>query len=235
MRSLDEWAIRSWTAAHHTAANAIAWLTAEPPADLRFQLPAGERCPIAPLSPIDTLRLPAWVARDYAGDRHRCDPAADAPGADGVPGPVHRLERRLRYELGRSYAVHMRYLPLDGSLAHATLFASCDRNEAAHVRDQFVAVVEDFLAHGPDQDELDRDIDQFTRSFDRRDAIPELLDRTALDILSGRETHSPASRLARLRDVTPEACREACAAAFESALLVGPVGSSPALGGTSTQ
>jgi zinc protease len=230
MRLLDEPAIRSWTAAHFTAGNAVAWLTAEPPADLRFHLPPGEPCPIPPLRPIEALRFPAWTPRDYPGIAVGVVLPRTPEARMGIRILINRLKQRLRFELGRSYVVSLRYLPLDGSMAHATLFASCDRGEAAAVRDQFVAVVDDFLSHGPIQDELDGDIDQFSRSFDRRDAVPALLDRTALDMLSGRETHSPAARLTRLRDVTPSACRDASAGAFATALLGAPVGTLPGRG-----
>jgi hypothetical protein len=139
---------------------------------------------------------------------------------------ANRLERRLRFELGQSYTVGLVALPLDGSVSHAFLFASCEPGQAVTVRNEFTAVIDRFLADGPTPSELELDIDAFTRSFDRRDAIPELLDRTARDILAGRETHPPAARLARLREVTPAGCREACAAAFETAILAGPVNKS---------
>jgi zinc protease len=219
--------LAEWAAARYTTGNAIAWLTGEPPAELRFRLPAGDRRPSEPLRPIPGLPLPAWGARGYPGVAVGLILPRSAAARMGIRTMILRLEQRLRYELGHSYAVNLNYRGLDATTAHAALFASCSPPDVVSVRNAFAKVIAEFLDSGPTEEELDRDVDAFQRSLDARDAVSQRLDRTAMDLLFGRPLHDPATRLTRLREVTPEACREASSVAFDSAIMGGPFGNAP--------
>src|SRR5262245_26443891 len=109
--------LRDWAASRYATGNAIAWLTGEPPADLHFRLPVGDRRPSEPLRPIADLPLPAWSPRAYTGIAVGLVLPRTAAARMGIRTLILRLERRLRYELGHSYSVGMEYLSLDATTA----------------------------------------------------------------------------------------------------------------------
>lgn len=57
--SIDGPSVQAWSDERFTADNAVAWFSAEPPADLRFALPKGKPIPPVELRVIDHLVLPA--------------------------------------------------------------------------------------------------------------------------------------------------------------------------------
>ena len=53
--------VERWAAERFCKENAVLWMTGEPPADLRLDLPSGRRWPVPAAEPLPHLELPAYL------------------------------------------------------------------------------------------------------------------------------------------------------------------------------
>jgi zinc protease len=223
--------VTSWSAAGFTRGNAVAWYSGPLPDGLRFSLPDGPRLPPPDRVDIPDLPAKAWIPGQFPGVALGILVHRDSPSAMGLRIVTHRLEQKLRYDLGRSYEVSLAYLPLDANVAQGSIFASCLPAEAATVRDDFLSVVAGFVSTGPKPAELTDDIADFERHLADQDSIYSELERAAFNELLGHPPDSGEQILEEMRAVSPSQVHHAIEAALATAYLVDPVGTAPEDGG----
>lgn len=136
---------------------------------------------------------------------------------------THRLEQRLRYEMGKSYEVSLAYMPLDAKVGHGSLYASCLEADAGVVRHAFLEVLDAFITSGPTTEELAADVDGFRRIWQASDSVLGELERLSFNTLLGYPPDDPAALVEEMEAVTPESARESSVALMRSAILAGPV------------
>jgi zinc protease len=227
---LGEDDLRRWAAERFTCANAVAWMTAEPPDTLELSLPAGEALrPPAP-EPIPSLVLPAYLQQGTGGVALTVLAERSTALHVGFGIAAERAHERLRRDAGLSYSVNAGYTVLDGRLAHVVLQADCRDLDAARVRDELLAVVDDLAEHAPTEEELEADRRRFERITLEPDAVPGMLDNRARDVVMGVRETTTAELHRERTELTPDAVAAAMRAALETALLLVPAGTG-ALGG----
>jgi hypothetical protein len=223
LNGLDRDAVSGWSREWFTAGNAVLWVAGPIPDGLRLALPPGERKPIPPSVPLPTLELPAWSGSRIPGIAlGLVVPRASAPTM-GTRILTKRLEQHLRYELGRSYEVSIAYQPLDAVEGQASIFASCLEADAPKVRAAFLATLDEFLASGPTDAEMDQDRAGAERAFADPDSGYGELDRAAHGELIGYPHDTSEQLLAEMRAISPEEARAAVEAAVDGGILIGPV------------
>jgi hypothetical protein len=219
--------VTAWAAARFTAGNAAMWIAGPMPEALRLPLPAGPRRPVTVTDPIPGLHLPAAAASRIPGVALGAVIPREWPFTIGTRVLTKRLEQRLRYEMGRSYEVSLAYGPLDGTVGHASIFASCLDSDALDVRTALLEATDQFADRGPTADELADDRAAYARYRDDPDSGYGLLDRAVHQELLGIPRRSAEEELAEHQAVTPEDVREAFAKTLDEALLAGPLGAPP--------
>ena len=203
---IDGPAATAWAAGHHTRGNAAAWIAGPMPDGLRLELPAGERLPTVPRTTVDPLPLPAWTPGRLPGIALGVVIPRSSAATMAMRILTNRLEKRLRYDVGKSYEVSLAYLPLDAEVGHGSLFASALDGEIDEVRRHFLEVLDAYLESGPTDAELAEDIDGFERSADDPDAIVGELERRVFNDLLGHPQDTPAELLEEMRAVTARRC-----------------------------
>jgi hypothetical protein len=229
--ALDGETVAAWSASRFTRDNAVAWYSGPPPDGLRFGLPEGRRYSSVPRVELEGLPRRAWIPAQIAGIGLGLVVERSTPAVMGLRTLTNRLERRLRFDQGQSYEVSLAYIPLDGTEAHASVFASSLDSEAAAVRDHFLAVVNAFAAEGPSPDEMAFDIDAVARWHEDPDSLYEELDAAVQSELFGVDPDPFPKLLAELRETTREQAREALARGLARAFLIDGVGHAPFSGG----
>lgn len=224
---MDGDAAVAWAAAHHTRGNAVAWIAGPMPDTIRLGLPDGERVRTVTRTMVDPLPLPAWTPGRLPGIALGVVIPRTSAATMTMRILTARLERRLRYDVGKSYEVSLAYLPLDADVGHGSLYASALDGEVEAVRREFLEIMDAYLEHGPTPDELADDIDGYERTMDDPDAVVGELERLVFNDLLGHPADTPDELLAEMRAVTTEAARAAAEAAIASAVLAGPVPDGP--------
>jgi hypothetical protein len=219
--------VSAWSRDWFNRGNAALWIAGPIPDGLRLPLPEGTRRPIPPSVPIANLPLPAWTPGRIPGIALGLLVPRTFDASIGGRILTQRLEKHLRYELGRSYEVSIAYQPLDAREGMSSIFASCLDEDAEKVRAAFLSIVDQFAAGGPTEDELRDDRHDYDRSMEDPDAGYGFLDRAVHNELIGRPLDTPAAMRAELDAVTPDSVRDAFRAALDTAILMGPIGEAP--------
>lgn len=215
--------VTAWAAKWFTSGNAAMFLTGEPPSDLSWQLPAGERIAPAEPRPIPYLELPSIQVGSAAG---MVVVAFVAERSSALRATVaiaeRRARQRLRYALGVTYDVSWNYDPLSREVAHVTLWADCLPANAGEVARELVAVLDELAATGPTDDELERERDDEREWIDDSENAPSNLFYRALQELLGADFQTDEEHIAEMAAVTPAVAARALATALETMLLVVP-------------
>jgi len=125
-----------------TSGNAILWLSGPLPADLRLDLPPGEKQEIPQLVPI-RWTFPSWHVDDQCGGV-----AASATVPRLAEGPIFniiaakRLREELRNKQAVSYSPTVSYNPLNADTAHLVFFADSEPSRRAELAKSFGEVFE---------------------------------------------------------------------------------------------
>ena len=216
-----------WATARHTTGNAAAWIAGPMPDGLDLKLPAGGRVGTVPRVPVDPFPVPAWAPARLPGIALGIIVPRSSAATMALRILTERLERRLRYDIGKSYEVSLAYLPLDAEVGHGSLFASSLDGEIEEVRRNFLEVVDGYLASGPTREELAEDIDRYERARNDPDAVFGELDRRVFNDLLGHPRDTPAELLEEMQGVTPESARAAAEGALATSILAGPLSDGP--------
>ena len=216
----ESW-VAAWVARGFSRDNAVMWLSGPPPPDLHLTLPAGQRMPEAPATPME-LGLPAYAKAPVGGAGMSMLAPRSTPLAMASSIASDRLLRRLRYDKGIAYSVGGGYFPIDSRQAHISLWTDAQPGQAATVLNDTVQSVYALSTEGPGAEELAEQTSSFDRTMDRDEAVLAWLDRTAVRILSGEPPLNPDDLRAEMAAVTPAIARDAMAQAVRTAIYIGP-------------
>lgn len=215
--------VSHWVKERFTRGNAAAFLTGEPPPDMRWNLPEGPRMPPGEPLPIAYLELPAAFPGGATGVVVLTLVAKRSVALRMATWIVHRrARRRLRYELGVTYDISWSYEPLTRELSHVTIWADSLPANAAEVARGLVGVVDELATTGPTEEELDRERHDAREWREDPESVPSFLFFDAVQELLDDDFQTVAESAAELEAVTPGEVAQALADAFESALLVLP-------------
>jgi zinc protease len=219
--------ISAWAGTAFGARNAGAWMTAPPPAGLRFPLVEGGRVEPQPPEPHREIPWPAHLAPDVPGvglgfllPRTR--------GAGTFVSILHRrLRQRLRLDRGLVYDVVADYEPLDSAFAVAVAGAECGPEHTQQVADLVIGEL-DALARGEaTAEELAEELADLERDLADPLAVAGLLDMMVRDELLGMPERSPADRHEEQRATSPEDIAARASEARASALLLADIDPRP--------
>lgn len=213
--------IAAWSSRYFNRDNAVLWLSGPPPPDLRLTLPAGQKMPEIPASPL-TLSLPAYAQAPVGGAGVSMVGTRSTPLAMASNIAAARLLRRLRYDKGIAYSVQGGYFPMDQEHAHLSLWTDAQPGQAAAVLEDTVHSMYAMSTQGPTAEELAEEVEAFTRNLERDEAPLAWLDRTAVRILNGEPMQRSSELAADMQSVKPSAARDAMAAALRTAIYLGP-------------
>lgn len=178
IRGLKIEQLQEWSKQRFTSGNAILWLSGPVPADLRLDLPPGEKQPIPQLVPIQ-WKFPSWFVDDQCGGV-----AVSATIPRLAAGPIFnmiaakRMYEGLRNKKAVSYSPAVFYDPLNADIAHLVLFADSEQDRRAELAECFGKVFEKLAEIDESEVEIARKlyIDQQTGAL-----APPLADRLAIE------------------------------------------------------
>jgi len=222
LRALEADEIAAWARTRFANGNAALWLTG-PPDELGVELPHGE----AQLAPqpreLDGLAWPAFypegpfgvVAFSVLARRSNAFAAA-------VSILEHRVQERIRYELGLSYAPAAEFVPLTAELVHVVVAIDTMAANSGRVIEETLAVLQTLAFDGPTDEELDDERRFAHRALTEPTAIPAQLFYATAQHLLGAELVQPAELVRQRKELGREAIAAALAQALETLLVIAP-------------
>jgi zinc protease len=214
--NLDRWRAQSFT-----RENAAFTITGSVPEGFRLDLPHGSRR-VVPQLEAPSFRLPAWMAIPSAG----VGLSMVAERSTQLTAVVHLAERRaqarLRYQEGVSYQVAVSYLRLNAQTDHVTLWADALPDNATQVRDGLLTVVEELIASGPTDEEIQMEVDLIQKTLDEPDRTG-LQGEVARELL-GASHPRLEDMLIELRQSSPGDFAKELEKAIQTGLMIVPEG-----------
>jgi hypothetical protein len=216
--------VAAWSREWFTRGNAAIWWSGEPPADLRIDLPEGERKPAPPAEPLPSIRFPART--DLGGDGVSFGFIGVRSAATRIFQDVlvRRLRQVLRFERGLIYDVGTDYDPIQPTHALASIGMDCTRADGTDVAAAILRTLEEIATSGVTTDEIAREAAAFAEGATQPSGRMGFLDGSASDALLGRHREVPGEIVAEYRAVTPDATRAAAEMASRTLLLFAPPG-----------
>lgn len=226
LRWLEPGHLREWCAAHFTAANAVVWMTGEPPEDLGLELPAGVRRPQPVPEPLDAP-LPAYVSEGCGGVALTGLGERSTALRVAMQVAGERLYDAVRGERGLAYAPSGGYTGLDARVAHAFLGSDCQDEHAPAVLEALWNTVRTLAADGATDEEIERCRRQAVRGRNDPDWLREQLVYRAVSDLLGEPALSEAELDHELEVLDGAAVAAALEPVLQSAIVLGPTDCPP--------
>jgi predicted Zn-dependent peptidase len=186
--------LQDYATRRFTKENAVLWLTGPPPADLRLELPHGNKLPLPPLKQVQTT-FPSFFVDDGCGGVAVGSTVPRVSAASIFRElALKRLRKRLRTDQAISYAPSIAYWPLGANLAHLAIYADSHgehREDLAKVFGEAFEELGDF-----DEFEIAEARDQVLEGWTGTLAPPEAdrilgdLQRAAMDWVLEKEYES---------------------------------------------
>ena len=222
LRTLAASDVDAWARRHFVDGNAAIWLTG-PPDGLELELQAGPA--LQPPEPVelDEIVWPAfypegpWGVLAFSLLARRSSAFSAA-----VSVLEHRIQERIRYELGLSYSPTAEFMPLTKDLVHVVIVADAMAVNSSRVVEETLEVLDAVAADGPDEEELDDERRFAERSLRDPTEVPGQLFYSAASRLLGAEFEQPAA-LARTRaELSSEEVAGALREALDTLLVIAP-------------
>lgn len=213
----------AWAAERFTRGNAVVTLAGEPPDGLELALPDGPPRPPAEPRPIPEVVYPSLAREGPPGGvlLSLLGRRTSAFGL-GVRVLAHRLQDRLRYELGLSYDVDVAYIPLTGEVAHVAFTADAVAENVPQLAREALDALRSLAADGPTPDELQHETTESRRHWEDPTELPASLYFAAERHLLGLPFQSNAELQREREEVTPDEVTSVVAAAADTLLAVCP-------------
>ncbi|MDQ1402890.1 MAG: zinc protease [Actinomycetota bacterium] len=202
LRWLDAAHVQYWADQNFTRQNAALWLSGPPPRGLQLPLRDGARLSW-PKSKDADVPLPYCLrqATHLTGVGLLVD--RDIATSSLIRIAERRLQTRLRHELGVAYEVGGGYLRVDAQTGHVVLGADSLPEQAGEVLREILVALQELAAEGPNDAEVQRDIDLLSRAHGDENAALGWLDSYALSELLGEdEPRTPAQNVSEIREAT---------------------------------
>lgn len=216
--------LRAWARERFTRANAVAWHTGESTSALDLALADGA-APALPAPPVSGLALPLPAEAPAGGTKVMWAAVVPDVPALGVLAEVTRraLFQNLRHDRGWTYDVAASIGVLDGRQATLEIAAGLRPETAAEATGEFLDIW-GRLRFAVDEDELETARAHILMAFDEPHQEAMWLPDDAVRTLLGRAVPSPAERRAAIARVTAADVASLARQAWDSGLLVTPVG-----------
>jgi hypothetical protein len=220
LRWLEREHASAWARTRFTRNNVALWMTAEP-VDVALGLSAGSHVPAPDPVLLPEATFPCVYPHAYRGGVAigLLMPRTPA-GSMALTIALERARDRLRYELGLSYVVDMKWEPLNADVADVVLWCDCQEGREREAGRILRELIDDLVADGPSEQELQRDLAERARHLAEPANVVGLLYASAVDQLVGGGFDQPAELHQGLAEVTPEAAVEAIETGLETAVLL---------------
>lgn len=217
--------LRAWARTWFVGSNAVAWSTGESAPDLDLALPDGAGRGL-PEPPADVLAPHLPAEAPAGGNKVLWDAVVPDVPALGVLAEVARraVFQNLRHDRGWTYDVYASVGVLDGRRATLQLAAGLRQETAAEATGEFLDTF-GRLRYAVDENELQAARAHLLMAFDEPHQDAMWLSDDAVRTLLGRPAVSPAQRRTAIEDVTEADVVALARQAWDSGLLVTPVGS----------
>jgi len=212
--------VQVWAQTRFTAENAVLWVNGPLPAGLRIRLPSGSRTQ-SDDSPAAVVGLPAWAIQ--AGSGVGVSMTGARSTALGIMAQIARRRAQAQLRQGAvSYSVELSYQPLDRNSAHVGLWADALPENVDRVGPELLMILDGLADVGPNQEELDKSLDEGERADDNADSVLGWLDSAATNELLGSAIYTPDRIREDIRGLTPDRGRSAIAEAMKTLLVMAP-------------
>lgn len=192
----DEWGLRrvtaenvaGWATERFNSSNAALWLSGPEPGVLELSLPEGSRFP-APAA--HTIAEVAEAAPSVYGTGPDGAVAFSLESDRSIAFRVglnvlgHRVQDRLRFELGLSYEVEIVFIPLSAERVHVVLVTDASEHNVRRVSEEILRALEDLSADGPTAEELEHELEDARRYSSDASESPSQLYYAAAQSLLG--------------------------------------------------
>ena len=220
--------VQAWATERFQRADAVAFLTAAPPADLRLPLRDGTPHDVPAVTPEPTVRWPSHVRTGSGNGVGLGSLVRRRLGAASFVAILQRrLRGRLRLEHGLMYDVVADYTPLDAEWATALVGGDCDDAHVQQVTDIALEELDRLVRGEVSQGEIDEETEDYRRSMLDPTSLAGILDSMAFDRLVGMPWRSLEDRFEEQRTTTPADLAERATEARQSLLLLADVDRHP--------
>jgi zinc protease len=217
--------ISTWSQERFTRANAVIWLTSAEPGALELDLPDGASCP-----PIGSAAIPE-VAASLPALYRGVPSGAVAFSLEsertlafriGLNVLTHRIQDRLRYELGLTYSVEAVFVPLNAERVHVVIVSDATDQNAQRVATEMLVSLEALAEEGPTEEELEDELADARRYASDRSELPSHLFYAAAQHLFGATWEGSAKHLEEQERLTAAEVASAIETARRSLLALVP-------------
>jgi predicted Zn-dependent peptidase len=214
--------VRAWADEWFTAANAALGVSGPMDSPPALDLRPGRRMPSPALTPLSSLRTPAWI--------HERDPGLGmgfvAPHSVRFSALLRVLERhgrsRLRFGESLSYEVASATLRLGHEFTHGIVWADGLPENLSKVLNGMLAVLDEVMEKGPTEDELREDVDTLRKSIDNPGWPMAMLDGYLTNELFGTAMLTVDEAIADLEKSKPQDYAALLREVFPSLLTIVP-------------
>ena len=134
----------------------------------------------------------------------------------------HRVQERIRYELGLSYSPTAEFMPLTGDLVHTVVAIDTMAGNSDRVVEETLAILHTLAVDGPTEEELDDERRFADRSLTDPTQIPGHLFYATAQHLLGAELVQPAELVRQRKELSGEEIAAALAGTIETLLVIAP-------------
>lgn len=217
--------VLEWSAERFTRGNAAIWLTGPEPGALDLELPDGARHLSPAASTISEVRdaLPSIyrggpqgaVAFSFESDRSMAFRI-------GLNVLTHRIQDRLRFELGLAYNVETIFVPMTAERVHVVIVSDATDDNVRRVTAEALRTIDELAADGPSDEELDDELFQARRYSANASELQSQLFYAAAQHLLGAPDETAASLLAAQERLTSENVARSLEEARTTLLVIVP-------------
>ncbi len=214
--------LAAWVNRGFTRGNAALWLAGgPPPAQLRLNLPDGERMPV-PAMPVTIRSSPAYFNANVAGPGF-CGLVTRSSAAQvyGMILPA-RLKAELRHKQALSYSPSAVYSVRDGQHAHILADADGTDGSGSILVSEFIRIIARLRDKPVDAGELKSVADRMITAWESPRSRLSQARRAAQNELLGRENNTVETWKERLAAVSVEDVQRVAAEAFDSGVFALP-------------
>ena len=222
--SLEAESVAEWAESRFTAGNAAVWLTG-PPDELALGLPSGASRPAPEPRQLEEVEWPAFYSEGPFGAVAFSLLARRSSAFSAAISTLdHRVEQRIRYDLGLSYSPTAHFMPLTDELVHVVVVIDTMAGNTELVIEETLAVLDALAEDGPNAEELDDERRLAQRSLGDPADIPGSLSYAAIQHLLGAEFQQPATLVQARVELDAAEVAEALRDALDSLFVIAPPG-----------
>ena len=225
LRRISAEEVTAWASSRFNRGNAAIWMTGPDPGSLGVDLPEGPRYP-----PPETVTIQE-VAESLPSLYRGGPPGAIALSIESARTPAfrvglsilgHRIQDRLRFELGLTYEVESVFVPLTAESVHVVIVCDATEQNARRVCEEILSTIDTLAADGPTPEELQEELLDTQRLAADRSQVTSQLFYAAAQHLMGESFKSAREHLETQERLTAAEVAAAIEVARRSAIVIVP-------------